>query len=64
MNREEEDERKEEQFGVTIRHAFQMVLSEEEYSMSHTTAQNLYNKICAILLLIPTAIRKGLSKYR
>lgn len=61
MNREEEN-REDKHFGMVIFNAFQMLLSEDEYTMSHTTAQDLYNKICAVLRLVPTAIKIGFSK--
>lgn len=44
------------QFNILIFNVFQMMLSEEEYQMTHTKAQELYNKICKILFLVPTAI--------
>ena len=49
------------QFNILIFSVFQMMLSEEEYQMTHTKAQELYNKICSILFLVPTTITGDLS---
>ena len=49
------------QFNILIFNVFQMMLSEEEYQMTHTKAQELYNKICSILFLVPTTITGDLS---
>ena len=53
---EKEDYRKEEPFEQMIVKAFYLLLSEDRYRLSYVVAQELYNKICDILLLVPTAI--------
>lgn len=53
---EKEGYRKEEQFEQMIVQAFYSLLSENGYRLSYVMAQELYNKICGILLLVPTAI--------
>lgn len=58
MNKEEKKD-VDIQFNTLIFNVFQMMLSEEEYQMTHTKAQELYNKICKILFLVPTPILGG-----
>ena len=58
MNREE-NKNDDIQFDNLIFCVFQMMLSDEKYQMSHTKAQELYNKICKILFLVPTQILGG-----
>lgn len=59
MQKQDEEKRKEEQFENLIVHAFQMLLSEDEYTLSYAMAQELYNRICILLFLVPTVIRFG-----
>ena len=54
---DEEDERSE-ALEREIVYAFYTLLLEDEYQMSHERAQELYNRICAIVMLIPTKIKK------
>ena len=52
----EDDERREEELERMIMQAFHSLLSEEEYRLSYAMAQELYNRICKVLLLVPTII--------
>ncbi len=56
MHREEENERREEPMERMIVQAFHSLLAEEEYRLSYAMAQELYNRICRVLLLVPTII--------
>ncbi|MBQ6844814.1 MAG: hypothetical protein IJO60_09300 [Agathobacter sp.] len=53
----DEDERKEEQLEKMIVYALHSLLSEDEYTMSYAMAQELYNRICTILLLAPSSLK-------
>lgn len=43
-------------FDKSVFYAFQMMLTEEEYMLTYEKAQELYNKICILLMLVPTRI--------
>ena len=50
-------EGKEEQLEKMIVYALHFLLSEDEYTMSYAMAQELYNRICTILLLVPSSLK-------
>jgi len=50
-------EGKEEQLEKMIVYALHFLLSEDEYTMSYVMAQELYNRICTILLLVPSSLK-------
>ena len=61
MQKEVEDNRREEQLERMIVQVFHSFLSNEEHRLSYAKAQKLYNKICSILFLVPTTITGDLS---
>ena len=58
MHRDENNDRKEKEIERMITDAVQKTLLEDEYMLSHTMAQKFYNKICAILAIVPCMLAK------